>query len=199
MGNELNKDQVATVTVLLRAGKTIKEISKFADLDRGAVTTVARDLDIEPASGAQKRAKELYGSKDELTYQQVAEQLRSEKLKNDDGKPVHYLTVSTWAANFGWRWGGSKDGEYSPPRAGTGPARSKYTLRLSQKLAAKMNSSSAVHAAANAAWEELDSDRTRVVLLAIIRGAASVGVTDLAAVKKALFDAHGEAIRSARA
>ena len=199
VSSDLNSNQVATITVLLEAGKTIKEISKFADLDRVAVTSVARDLDIDPPTAAQKRAKELFASADGSTYQEVAAQLRAEKLTNDDGKAVHYLSVSTWVANFGWRWGGSEDGEYSPTRVGSSPARSKYTLRLSQKLAAQMNSPSAVEAAANAAWEELDSDRTRVVMLAIIRGAASADVTDVAAVKKALFATHGEAIRSARA
>lgn len=185
--------------MLLQAGKTVKEISKFADLDRGAVTEVAREVDIDPPHPTQRRAKELFRADDGPTYQQIADVLNKEKLKTDEGKKVHYLTVSTWVANFGWAWGGAADGEYAPVQVGTGPARSKYTLRLSKTMAADINTATAVSAAAEAAWQELESDNTRIVAVAIIRGAAKVGVTDIAAVKKALFATHGDAIRTAKA
>lgn len=200
MAKSLTDQQISTVTVLLQAGKTVKEIAKFADLDRSAVLATARAVDVTPATKAQQRAKELYGSTDNngLTYQEIAEHLQTEGLKNDEGNKVHYLTVSTWAANFGWPWGGSVSGDYEPPRPGSAPSRSKYTLRMSRKTAAEVNAAHAIGTAATAAWDELSTDRTRIVQLAIIRGASSAGVTDLAAVKKALFDKHGDAIRSAR-
>ena len=134
-----------------------------------------------------------------LTYQEVAEQLRAQKLTTDDGKPIHYLTVSTWAANYGWRWGGADDGAYAPSRSPSGASRSKYTLRMSKQMAAEINSAAAIDKAAKAAWDELQTDRTHVVNLAIIRGAATAGVTDLGAVKKKLFAQHGEELRTARA
>lgn len=200
MAKKLTDDEKSTITVLLQAGKTVKEIAKFADIDRDAVLDTARSLDVVPATKAQQRAKELYGSSadDGLTYQDIAAALQAEGLKNDDGNKVHYLTISTWAANYGWRWGGSTSGEYEPPRPGSAPSRSKYTLRMSKKTAAEVNAKPAITAAAGSAWDELKSDRTRIVQLAIIRGAASVGVTDLAAVKKALFAKHGDEIRTAR-
>lgn len=201
MAKTLTEQQHSTVSVLLQAGKTVKEIAKFAELDRDAVLATARSLDVEPSTKAQKRAKELYGSttdEDGRTYQEIAAALQSEGLKNDDGNKVHYLTVSTWASNYGWRWGGSTSGDYEPPRPGSAPSRSKYTLRMSKKTSAEVNAPSAITAAAVAAWDELNSDRTRVVQLAIIRGAGVAGVTDLIAVKKALFDKHGTEIREAR-
>jgi len=201
MAKTLSSEQISTVTVLLQAGKTVKEIAKFADLDRTAVLATAREVDVEPATKAQKRAKELYGSATAdggLTYQAIAETLQSEGLKNDDGKKVHYLTVSTWAANYGWSWGGSESGDYEPPSPGSTPSRSKYTLRMSKKTSAEVNGAAAISNAATKAWEELSSDRTRIVQLAIIKGAAAASVTDLAAVKKTLFKKHGDAIRTAR-
>lgn len=201
MSKTLTDQQVSTVTVLLEAGKTVKEIAKFADLDRSAVLATAREIDVTPATKAQQRAKELYGSTSDeggLTYQTIAAQLQAEGLKNDDGNKVHYLTVSTWAANFGWPWGGSPSGDYEPPTPGSAPSRSKYTLRMSKKTAAEVNAPETVEAAAAAAWDELSADRTRIVQLAIIRGAGKAGVTDLVAVKKLLFAIHGEAIRNAR-
>lgn len=201
MAKTLSNEQVSTVTVLLQAGKTVKEIAKFAGLDRDAVMTAAREIDVEPATKAQKRAKALYGSATAdggMTYQAIAATLQSEGLKNDDGKKVHYLTVSTWAGNYGWSWGGSESGDYVAPSPGSAASRSKYTLRMSKKTAAEVNASGAITTAATKAWEELNRDRTRIVQLAIIKGAAAAGVTDLAAVKKALFATHGDAIRNTR-
>lgn len=198
MGVELSSDQQSTVTVLLQAGKTIKEISKFADLDRDAVSQIARNLDIEPSGPTQQRAKALFGSADGLTYADVATTLKAEGLKND-GEAVHYLTVATWVANHGWAWGGAEDGDYAPDRASTAPARSKYTLRMSKKLDADVNSAAAVAAGADAAWDELSNDRTTVVAIAVVKGAAAAGVTDIAGVKAGLMERHGDAIRSARA
>ncbi len=76
---------------------------------------------------------------------------------------------------------------------------SKYTMRMSKAVDAQINTASGIAAAATAAWKLLSSDKTHIVQLAIIQGAAAVGVTDLAAVKKALFDAHGDDIRNAKA
>ncbi len=194
----LNDAQTSTVTVLLQAGKSIKEISKFAGLERSAVTEIARSLDIDPTSPAQRRAKELFGSNAGHSYQQIAEALRSENLKNDDGKAVHYLTVSTWAANHGWRWGGNPDGDYVPPRPTSGNTRAKYALRVSKSRSAEMNSAKNIKAAVAAAWENLTSGVTDVVQLAVIQGAGAVGVTDLDAVRKALLAAHGETIKKTR-
>ena len=197
MTTKLTSDQKAAIAVLLRAGNSVGEISKMADLDRAAVTQVARDLDVDPPTATQRRAKALYTSDRGLTYQEIAEQLREEKLKTEGGKAPHYLTVSTWVANYGWRWGGSSDGEYAPERSTTA-SRSKYVLRMSKKMSAELNSAKNISAAAKAAWDELDSEATNVVQLAVLRGAASVGVTDLAAVKKALFASHGSTLRTAR-
>lgn len=194
----LNDAQISTVTVLLQSGKTIKEISKFAGLERNAVTQVARSLDIEPATPAQRRAKELFAADVGHSYQEIAETLRSENLKNDDGKAIHYLTVSTWTANHGWRWGGSSDGDYVPPHSGSGNTRPKYALRVSKSRSADMNSPAQVHAAVAAAWENLTSGKTDVVQLAVILGAGSAGVTDIDAVRKSLLAEHGETIKRTR-
>lgn len=199
MASSLTKDQTATVTVLLQSGKTIKEIAKFAELDRGDVTSVARSLDLAPASPAQKRAKELFGSADGLTYADVAAALKSEGHKNDEGGPVHYLTVATWVANHGWPWGGAKGGVYAPDRTASSASRSKYTLRMSRTMADEVNNAAAITRAANAAWAELTGEGSNIVAVAVVKGAAAEGVTDLAAVKAALLDAHGEELRTARA
>lgn len=198
MASTLNDEQRSIVKFLLGTGKTIKEISKFTELDRAAIAEVARELDIEPASKVQQRAKQLFDSEEGLSYQQVAESLRSESYRNDDGKPIHYLTVSTWVGNFGWRWGGSDDGVYEPPSGANAQNRSRYSLRVSRKVNAEINSERNVNIAAEAAYGELENDRTRIVAVAIIKGAAKAGVTDIAAVKKTLFANHGESIRSAR-
>ena len=197
MSNELTSDQESTVSVLLQAGNTIKEISKLANLDRGAVTMVARSLDLEPQDPTQKRAKQLFGSSDALTYADVANGLKSEGLKNE-GEAVHYLTVAGWVANQGWAWGGAEDGDYAPERAASSPAKSRYTLRMSRSLDEDVNSGANIVQAADAAWAELESDKTRVVAVAVVKGAASAGVTDIAAVKASLMERHGEAIRTAK-
>ena len=195
----LTPDQQSTATVLLQAGKTIKEIANFAELDRDAVTEIARKLDLTPSDPTQKRAKELYGSADGLTYADVANALGTEGLKND-GEPVHYLTVATWAANHGWPWGGADDGDYAPDRTASAPSRSRYTLRMSKQMAEKVNAADAIAAAGEAAWAELNRDEgTTVVAVAVVKGAAAAGVTDLGAVKKALMERHGEEIRTAKA
>ena len=198
MADELNAAQVTTVTMLLQAGKTIKEIAKFASIDVGSVTKVARDLDIEPTTAARKRAKEMFGNSKGYAYQEIAKMLDAEGLRGDDGAAMHHLTVASWARSFGWKWGGSADGSYTPERAATSPARSRYVLRLSKAVEADLNSASQISAAADAAWQELATDRTRIVQLAVIRGAAAAGATDLGAIKDALMVAHGDAIRSSR-
>ena len=66
MSSELTSDQKSTVTVLLQAGNTIKEISKLANLDRDAVTQVARTLDLEPDDKAQKRAYFILDNKKDI-------------------------------------------------------------------------------------------------------------------------------------
>ena len=167
--------------MLLQAGKTIKEIVKFAELDNRAVTKVARNLDLEPTTDVQRRGKELYGSSPGLTFQEIAKTLASQGFTADDDAPMHHLTVASWVKNYGWAWGGAADGDYAPERATTGAARSKYVLRLSKALDAEVNTAAKIHAAAEAAWSELASDKTYVVQLAIIGGAAEAGVTDLAA------------------
>ena len=197
MSSELSSDQKSTVTVLLQAGNTIKEISKLANLDRDAVTNVARSLDLEPDDKAQKRAKELFGSADALTYADVANVLKGEGLKNE-GEPVHYLTVAGWVANQGWSWGGAEDGDYAPERAASSPAKSRFTLRMSRSLDEDVNSGANIVQAADAAWAELESDKTRVVAIAVVKGAAAAGVTDIAGVKAVLMERHGDAIRSAK-
>ena len=184
--------------MLLQAGKTIKEIAKFAELDRGAVTKVARKLDLEPATEVQRAGKELYASSDGLTFQEIAKILAGQGFTSDDGAPMHHLTVASWVKNYGWAWGGAADGDYAPERTSVGAASSKYVLRLSKGLDAELNAPAKIASAAESAWAELSSDRTHVVQLAIIRGAAAVGVTDLAAVKKTLLEAHGTEIRNAR-
>lgn len=185
--------------MLLQSGKTIKEIVKFAELDSAAVTKVARKLDLVPATEVQQRAKALYASTEGLTFQEIAKTLARQGFTADDNAPMHHLTVASWVKNYGWAWGGAEDGDYAPERASTGAARSKYVLRLSKSLDAEVNTAAKIAAAAETAWAELASDRTHVVQLAIIRGAANAGVTDLAAVKKALLDTHGTEIRSAKA
>ncbi len=181
--------------MLLQAGKTIKEIAKFAELDMHGITKVARELDIEPATDVQRRGKALYGSSSGLTFQEIAKTLTNEGFAGDDGAPMHHLTVASWVKNFGWPWGGADDGEYAPERGTRPSAQSRYLLRLSKALSAEINTADKIEAAAAAAWSELDADATRVVQLAIIRGAAAAGVTDLAAVKKALLDHHGSELR----
>ncbi len=198
MGTPLSDDHKATVAVLLHAGKSINEISKFVGLDREAVGVVARSLDIEPTSPTQKRAKALFADTAGNSYQAIAAALRRENLTNDNGKPVHYLTISTWANNHGWKWGGSPDGTYVAPSAGANRSATKYSLRISKTRSEELNASARVAAAADAAWHELDTDRTTIVQLAVIRGAAASDVTDLDAVRKALLAKHGEAIRNAR-
>ncbi len=197
MSNELTSDQKSTVSVLLQAGNTIKEISKLANLDRDAVTMVARSLDLEPQDRTQKRAKELFGSADALTYADVANVLKGEGLKND-GETVHYLTVAGWVSNQGWAWGGAKDGDYAPERAASSPAKSRFTLRMSRTLDEDVNSGANIVQAADAAWAELEADKTRIVAVAVVKGAANAGVTDIAAVKASLMERHGEAIRTAK-
>ncbi|MEM7095230.1 MAG: hypothetical protein AAF567_19685 [Actinomycetota bacterium] len=198
MSVTLSPDQKSTVTVLLQAGKNINEISKFAELDTGAVTGVARELDITPSDPTQMRAKELFGSNEGLSYAEVAKMLQQEGLTNG-GESVHYLTVSSWVANHGWAWGGSPDGEYTTPRSATSPAKSRFTLRMSKTLDEDVNGATAIAEAADAAWNLLQGDDTRIVAVAVVKGAASAGVTDIAGVKGALMERHGEAIRSAKA
>ncbi len=199
MSEDLKPEQIGAVTMLLRSGKTIKEIAKFAELDSYAITKVARKLDIEPQDEAQKRAKVLYASPAGSTFQEIAQTLASEGFTAEDGAAMHHLTVASWVKNYGWPWGGAEDGDYAPERAATGSTRSKYVLRLSKALDAEVNTPTKIAAAAEAAWSELSADKTTIVQLAIVRGAAQTGVTDLAAVKKALLDTHGVEIRTARA
>lgn len=199
MPKDLTPDQNVAVTMLLRSGKTIRDIAKFADLEPPAITKLARSLDLEPETEAQQRGKQLYGSTEALTFQQIAKQLSAEGFTGDDDAPMHHLTVASWVRNFGWPWGGADDGDYAPERAARPPVRSKYVIRMSQSVAEQVNSPTNVAKAAADAWLELSSDRTRIVQLAVIRGAASAGVTDLVKVKKALLDLHGEEIRTAKA
>lgn len=199
MASPLTSDQKSTVTVLLHAGKTVKEIAGFADLDRDAVTEIARKLDLEPDGATKKRAKALFGSSDGFTYADVANALSGEGLDND-GESVHYLTVATWVANHGWPWGGAKDGEYAPDRSASSPSRSRYTLRMSKAMAEEVNDAKAIAAAADAAWDVLRAeDGTTIVAVAVVQGAAAAGVTDLAAVKSSLMERHGEELRTAKA
>jgi len=198
MATSLSSDQRATVTVLLRAGSTIKEISKLANLDMQDVTHVARDLDLSPANATERRAKELFASPDGLTYAEVASLLEADKLTND-GKAVHYLTIATWVSNQGWPWGGASDGDYAPERSSSSPSKSKYTLRMSKTMADDVNSSDAISAAADAAWQALSDETTLIVAVAVVHGAARAGVTDLTAVKAALMEKHGDTIRTTRA
>lgn len=197
MPGSLNADQTATVATLLKVGKTVKEICKFVDLPVKQVTGIARSLDLTPDSKTKKRAKQLYGSQDGLTYADIAQTLQKEKMSNE-GEPIHYLTVATWVANHGWSWGGSDDGDYKPDRKAGAASRSKYTLRMSKRLMAEVNSNAALNQAAASAWQELREDRTNVVAVAVVRGAAAAGCTDIAEVKTRLLDRHGEAIRAAR-
>lgn len=199
MAKKLSAEEIAVVTHLLQNGKTIKEIAKFASLEREAVRTVASDLDVAPASAAQRKAKELFGAEEGLSYKEIAEQMNAARLKTADGKPIHHLTVAGWVRDYGWRWGGADDGEYAPATTPGSASKSKYALRLSKTADAELNSVRAVKAAADAAWSELTSDATRVVQVAVIRGAAKEGVTNVSGVRKALLAAHGSAIRSARA
>lgn len=185
--------------MLLHAGKTIRDIAKFAELDANGVTKVARELDLEPATEGQRRGKALYGSSEGLTFQEIAKALAAEGFTADDDAPMHHLTVASWVRNFGWPWGGAADGEYAPERAASAPVRSRYTLRLSKAIDAEINDPKLISAAADAAWAELSADNTRIVQLAIIKGAAAIGVTDLAAVKKTLLENHGETIRTTKA
>ena len=198
MERGLTQEETGAITMLLGTGKAIKDIAKFADLDVDAVTMVARELDLEPATEAQRRAKELFASPKGVSYQEVAKQLASEGHAGDDGAPMHHLTVAAWVRNFGWAWGGADDGNYDPDRPGSTAGRSRFLMRLSKSVDAEINTPAGIKTAAAAAWTELESDKTHVVQLAIIRGAASAGVTDLAEVKKALMAAHGDEIRNAR-
>ena len=93
--------------MLLQAGKTIKEIVKFAELDSRAVTKVARKLDLEPTSEVQRRGKELYASPQGMTFQEIAKTLAGQGFTADDGAPMHHLTVASWVKNYGWAWGGA--------------------------------------------------------------------------------------------
>lgn len=196
---KLTSDQESTAAVLLQAGKTIKEIANFAELDQRAVTEIARKLDLTPGDPTQMRAKELYTSDAGLTYAEVANVLGTEGHRNE-GEPVHYLTVARWVANHGWPWGGAEDGEYAPERSASAPNRSRYTLRMSKRTAEQVNGADAISAAADAAWTELSGEEgTRIVAVAVVKGAAAAGVTDLGAVKTALMDRHGEEIRTAKA
>ena len=197
MTAELTTDQSAAVALLLRSGKTIKEIAKFADLDSGGVTNVARELDLEPVTDTQRRAKALYGDPKGLIFQEIATTLSAEGHVSDDGSPMHHLTIASWVKNFGWAWGGSADGDYSPGRKASAGPRSKYLLRLSKQLDAEVNTAAKLEHAAEVAWSTLAADETGIVALAIIRGAASAGVTDLAKVKAALLDRHGDELRNA--
>ena len=181
--------------MLLQAGKTIKEIAKFAELDASAITKVARKLDIEPNSEVQKRAKVLYGATSGSTFQEIAQTLAGEGFTADDGAPMHHLTVASWAKNYGWPWGGAEDGDYAPERTSP-PSRSRYVLRLSKALDLEINAPERVRAAADAAWTELSEDRTRIVQQAVIRGAASTGVTDLTAVRKVLLEVYAADVRA---
>lgn len=194
----LGNEETGAVTMLLQAGKTIKEIAKFADLDVEAVTKVARRLDIEPGTESQRRAKSLYGSPEGLTFQEIAKTLSSEGFSTDDDGPMHHLTIASWVKNHGWPWGGADDGEYAPDRAAVSSSRSRYLLRMSKSIDAEINTQAKIDVAAEAAWAELVSDSTRIVQLAIIRGAAEAGVTDLAATKKALLAAHGDELRNSQ-
>ena len=110
--------------MLLQAGKTIKEIAKFAELDHGAVTRVARTLDLEPATEVQRRGKELYASPKGLTFQEIAKSLAAQGFTGDDSAAMHHLTVASWVKNYGWAWGGAADGDYAPERAGASAVRS---------------------------------------------------------------------------
>jgi len=193
----LGEQQVAAITMLLQNGKTVKEIVKFAEMDSGSVTRVARQLDLEPTTEVQRRGKELYASSSGLTFQQIAKQLASEGFTAEDDAPMHHLTVASWVKNYGWGWGGAADGEYAPEHTASKTARSKYVRRLSKSLDAEVNADDKIAAAAESAWHELSSDRTVLVQLAVIRGAAHAGVTDVGAVKKVLFETHGDEIRSA--
>ena len=125
--------------MLLQAGKTIKEIVKFAELDNRAVTKVARKLDLEPTSEVQRRGKELYASSQGVTFQEIAKTLAGQGFAADDGATMHHLTVASWVKNYGWAWGGAANGDYAPERAATVAARSKYVLRLSKALDAEVN------------------------------------------------------------
>lgn len=198
MNSNLSEEERSAVTLLLGTGKTIKEIANFADIARSEITEVARSLNIEPPTAVQQRAKLLFGDTVGLTYQEVAKTLTGEGFSGDDDATMHHLTVASWVRNHGWPWGGAQDGNYAPERASSAPPRSKYVLRLSKAHDSEVNSASAIEAAATTAWDELSSDRTLIVQVAVIRGAASAGVTDLAAVKKTLMAARGETIRTAR-
>jgi len=195
---ELKTDQVAAVTMLLQAGKSIRDIAKFAEIDTDAITQVARELDLEPATPAQRRGKELYTSSAALTYQEIAKTLASEGFTAEDDAPMHHLTVASWVRNMGWPWGGAEDGDYAPERAAAAPMRSRYVLRLSKALDAEVNDPAKIAGAVEAAWSELSTDKTRIVQQAVIRAAATTGVTDLVALKKALLEKYGQAIRTAR-
>lgn len=194
---DLKPEAAGAVTMLLNAGKTIKEIAKFAELDVAAVTQVARNLDLEPATEAQRRGKALYGAAEGLTFQEIAKRLAAEGFTADEDAPMHHLTVASWVRNYGWPWGGAADGDYAPERTAGTPARSRYVLRLSKSMDEQVNSPEAIASAVTHAWSELVEDKTRIVQVAIIRGAALAGVTDLSTIKKELLAAHGEAIRSA--
>ncbi len=184
--------------MLLQAGKTIKEIVKFAELDNRAVTKVARKLDLEPTTEVQRRGKELYASSQGVTFQEIAKTLAGQGFAADDGATMHHLTVASWVKNYGWAWGGAENGDYAPERSATVAARSKYVLRLSKALDVEVNTAAKINAAVEAAWTELSTDKTHVVQLAIIRGAGHAGVTDLVEVKKALMEIHGTEIRTAK-
>ena len=197
MAEKLSSDQTSTIEVLLGTGKSVKEIHKFTDIDRDAIVAIARDVNLIPKDPAQKRAKELFAESVGHTYADIAEALRSEGLTND-GEPIHYLTVSTWVNEHGWAWGGAADGEYAPDRPSASSARSKYTLRMSRSTLDEVNATAQINKAADAAWAALETEATLIVAVAVVKGAAAAGATDIAAVKAALMDRHGDTIRAAK-
>ena len=197
MSVKLSSDQTSTVEVLLGTGKSVKEIHKFTDIDRDAIVGIARSLNIIPKDPAQKAAKELFADSAGHTYADIAEVLRTKGFSND-GEPIHYLTVSTWVNEHGWAWGGAEDGNYAPDRPSASSARSKYTLRMSRTTLDEVNATAQINQAADAAWAALESEATLIVAVGVVKGAAAAGVTDIAAVKAALMDRHGDAIRAAK-
>ena len=197
MAAKLSSDQKSTIEVLLGTGKSVKEIHKFTDIDRDAIVAIARDVNVIPKDPAQKRAKELFAESVGHTYADIADVLRTEGRTND-GEPIHYLTVSTWVNEHGWAWVGASDGEYAPDRPSASSARSKYTLRMSRSTLDDVNAAAQINKAADAAWAALESEATLIVAVAVVKGAAAAGVTDIAAVKAALMDRHGDTIRSAK-
>lgn len=198
MGNLLTENQKAAVTVLLKAGKTVREISKFAELEASAVTAQARALNLHPEDPREVRAKQLFAEPSGLTYQQIAEKMNEEGFTLENGKRIHYLTVSHWALNNGWAWGGAEDGDYVPPTALASRKKAKYAIRISRRLADKINGPAQIARAADIAFEVLESDQTNVVQVAVVKGAAASGSTDIYRIRKNLLSRYGDQIRNAR-